>query len=436
MSWQEQMSLQPASFRGHGFDVVTTSDDITYSFGTHSYPYKAGANIEDTGRDPRRVRMTVVFWQDNYDELLTGLMAVLDQPGSGELIHPIFGTMKVKVVSIGAPFDAAEPNYCGMTVEFIEDALNAPLFNLVTVSNQSAGVDAAIDDAVDASVAPFETAIAEIEAPNAFADKANALLAMKTAIDAMQAEVRALGAPVFGMLSTLTSNVDYIMSPVSFVQDMAGGFEARLSALAGRVDLAMNMPSALVKAVFASGKSVATTAVVPTWTDTRNHLQQPVLDQQYVDADGVMRDRHPAVMVQVQYHAALALARAANDYLASDAVTALTPAEISSVAADARTDIQAAMTAWRGQYADLNDSRPVTEALKRIAVDLQRLAESVINQRPPLIERTTNAPGNLRLIAHWWYADATRADELLRLNPEIQQPNFIEPGTKLSVYAK
>ncbi len=436
MSWETMMSDQPAAFRGVAFDVLNSSDDLTFAYAAHTYPYKAGANIEDTGREARMIRLTAVFWQEDYEEPLAELLKVLNQPGSGELVHPVFGIINAKVVSIGIPFDAGQPNYCELPIQWVEDALDTPLFVVSTVPGQAEAIDASIDAAVEASIDPFDKSIAATEPFNFVADKQNALQAMQESISTMQDEVRKLGAGAFEMLGTLTNTVDYIISPVSFIQDMQSGFNARLDAFMGRVELLRYIPDQLQKALFGSGKSVATKPKVPTWQETRDHVRQPVLSKQYQSADNVLRDRYPAVMVQVQYQQALALARSANDFLVSDAAAELTPNEIAAVATDTRTDLLAAMTAWRGLYGDLNDSRPVTETLKKIAVDLQALAESIINRHPPLIERVTHAPGNLRLIAHWWYKDATRADELLRLNPSIQEPNFITPGTRLNAYAK
>ncbi|EAO6532338.1 hypothetical protein FC351_26920 [Salmonella enterica] len=56
--------------------------------------------------------------------------------------------------------------------------------------------------------------------------------------------------------------------------------------------------------------------------------------------------------------------------------------------------------------------------------------------RPPLTWRTVTQDGNLHLLAHTWYQDYTRAAELLRLNPQIRDPNDIRRGDVISAYAR
>ena len=42
----------------------------------------------------------------------------------------------------------------------------------------------------------------------------------------------------------------------------------------------------------------------------------------------------------------------------------------------------------------------------------------------------------LHLLAFEWYGDYSRFGELLRLNPQIRHPNFIEKGEILNAYAR
>ncbi len=74
--------------------------------------------------------------------------------------------------------------------------------------------------------------------------------------------------------------------------------------------------------------------------------------------------------------------------------------------------------------------------LQTLALTLQRQAAALIQQRPPLITRTVTRRCNLHLLAFDWYADASRAGELLRLNPSLGNPTDIQPGMTLYAYAK
>ncbi|KUY99304.1 hypothetical protein WS48_04580 [Burkholderia sp. RF7-non_BP1] len=67
---------------------------------------------------------------------------------------------------------------------------------------------------------------------------------------------------------------------------------------------------------------------------------------------------------------------------------------------------------------------------------MQELAIKVIDVLPPIISRTVDAPSNLTLLAHLWYADYSRSAELLRLNPRIRNPNFIQRGDTVRGFAQ
>jgi prophage DNA circulation protein len=137
----------------------------------------------------------------------------------------------------------------------------------------------------------------------------------------------------------------------------------------------------------------------------------------------------------MQLAAATQLADTASGILADEADDpTLTPDEIEQITDDTRTALQASIDQYR-QLLPVDLSRPITEGLKDTALAIQTAAISVINQRPPLTQRMVTVPGNLHLTAFRWYGDSTRADELARLNPQITNPNFLQPGVTLNAYA-
>lgn len=113
----------------------------------------------------------------------------------------------------------------------------------------------------------------------------------------------------------------------------------------------------------------------------------------------------------------------------------LTPAEIEQIVNDARWFVLRALAKNRSAWGSVR-ARPITEPLKSTAKHIQDLGLAIISLRPPLIERRTTGAGNLHLIAHAWYGDYSRAAELLRLNPQIRNPNDIRPGEVLNAYAE
>ncbi|EMB3756976.1 hypothetical protein U8469_004645, partial [Salmonella enterica] len=139
---------------------------------------------------------------------------------------------------------------------------------------------------------------------------------------------------------------------------------------------------------------------------------------------------------------------AATLFMDDEHVAGLSQQDLESVANDVRGFIQAAITATRENYreatARLSEDaqplgllwRPVVEDLKASAYTVQVMAEAIMATRPPLTWRTVRQDGNLHLLAHTWYQDYTRAAELLRLNPQIRDPNDIRRGDVISAYAR
>lgn len=76
----------------------------------------------------------------------------------------------------------------------------------------------------------------------------------------------------------------------------------------------------------------------------------------------------------------------------------------------------------------LNPCVPLPDAV-------QTLGAKVLETRPPLVEHVVETECNAHLLAHKLYGDFTRAAEIVRLNPQIRNPNFIAKGQLLNVYA-
>jgi prophage DNA circulation protein len=139
---------------------------------------------------------------------------------------------------------------------------------------------------------------------------------------------------------------------------------------------------------------------------------------------------------QLRVESVTVLAETAADLLAQEALTpALSPADLEAIAADIRARAQACID-WYRAHLEMEQAHEAAEALTELAWSVQDLAASVIQLRPPIIERAAEGPACLRLIAHQWYGDHARAAELLRLNPRLQLPNFIERGQTLNAYAE
>lgn len=429
MGWKD--SLQDASFRGVPFDVVRTRDDLQSDLALHEYPYLNGADIEDLGRKPRRVRMTTVFWGDDYLVRLNNLINALNVLGAGELIHPVFGSMPRMVVeSAGVDHDADSPDFCTVDMLFVMDTPSVPFAANQLPEQKAAAVNQAADAARNDGTGLFDQAMAGLKALKGVRARLNAL---RGTVLGTLAAIRSL---VRGYITTTLDLIDF---PRAFAADVTGmlsgivdlrGFDADVMmadwrAVVRNLKSVVKLPASVSSGTTSSGGGSGGTA---TGSGASGQVTA-----------GKPLGTHPAdvqlVTALVTLVAATTLADTAAMLLADEAAEpTLSPLEVEEIANDVRALTQDAIEQHRALF-DLEAGRPVIEALKDMALAVQEAAAAVIDARPPLTTRTVDAPANLHLLAHKWYGDYARAAELARLNPQLINPNAIQPGDTLNAYA-
>lgn len=96
MSWRDQ--LQPASFRGVEFHAVQRSGTFGRRNQVHEYPFRDLPYVEDLGRMARSFRISGFLIGPDCLRQRDALIAAIEQPGPGKLVHPTHGEMNVSVV--------------------------------------------------------------------------------------------------------------------------------------------------------------------------------------------------------------------------------------------------------------------------------------------------------------------------------------------------
>ena len=86
-------SLQPASFKGAPFLVTLASIAGGRKDIKHIYPNSDRQVIEDLGKAQRIFNIEAVITGDNYIQNRDRLLSVLEEGGSGTLIHPLYGQL-------------------------------------------------------------------------------------------------------------------------------------------------------------------------------------------------------------------------------------------------------------------------------------------------------------------------------------------------------
>lgn len=405
MSWNQ--SLLEASFRGIIFDCISTDDEVSRATSDHSYPYKNGGNIEDLGNEPRTIAIQAIFFGNNYEDALKKFIAALDILGSGEFVHPVFGTIQAQVFgSYKVSHTAEDIDQAKVTLQLKEDSTEPSLFNASLPIQKAEAISQALNTA-------------RAESATVLVKEVTKLSALKSALVRLDALRSTMTSALSGFrnqaANVVTSGLDTVNYPLSFATDIG-------ALVSGIVDLRdFNVSSLMTDWRYVAQLLSSPITLIPSASASAS-TSQPARDVSLISSIAAL-------------HQATAKADAVQIVLSSEAdIATLSAPEVELIINDARTDIEACIVTYRSLYS-LEDSRPVIEALKTTALALQEAARAVIEVRPPLITRNVDAPGNLRLIAHKWYGDHTRATELFRLNRQVRMPNFIAMGDRLNAYA-
>lgn len=406
MAWSQ--TLLDASFRGVAFDAVATDDSAARALQLTEYPYRDGAQVDDLGGTARRIRIQAMFNGANYDSALDAFIAALDQGGEGELVHPVFGSLKVHAASWSVPHRAEDPDYTLVSVEFVESGLPLALFAKAPAQSKAAAIQGVADRVEALGDAAFVKQIGVL-VDAAANGRETAILS--DALAAITAAARLLSP------STILAGLPGIEQPLAW----AGDLRAIVGALRAGTRLAVDLESFTPATIFSD--FFGFTRLFDNW---------PSAD--------VPRGKYAAsvkstIDAQAGLVPTLEISRVASDILAQESVTpTLSPAEIGRIADDTRARLQASIDACAAAY-DLVDGRPLIEALRTTAHTVLEAARAVIEARPPIIRRTVDADINLHRLAHVWYGDWQRAAELQRLNPQVRNPNFVRQGAALNAYA-
>jgi len=439
MAWQD--TLLDASFRGVKFDVESLSDGATRDVQRHAYPYVAGEDTEDLGRAALSMTVRAVLWGHDYETRLQALLTALEQPGPGELIHPVFGSiLRAQVENWRVEHSAEGRDQCTVQIQFCQDQPGAPFF-VRQLPDQKA--QAAKSSSLAARVAGIEAFAKRVQNLVSLKGMAVRLNTVRTTMHRVLGIVRALTRLPAGILDVLTF-------PRTFTSGLANG-------LRGLVDLrafssASLMPdwkgvSAALRDTVRLPTSIATGTPSASLTTRRHPGASSASDPNLPGAsasDSValaepvpIRPEDVAMLEAViSVIVATELAEVAADVLIGEAQTStLSPPEIEVIVNDVRDVIQDAINRNRQQY-PVEVSRPITEPLKDLAKAIQDAGIAVIETRPPLVRRVVDTPGNLHLAAFGWYGDYRRAGELARLNPRLRNPNHLNPGDVLNAYQR
>ncbi|HEF7241212.1 TPA: DNA circularization N-terminal domain-containing protein [Yersinia enterocolitica] len=437
MSWSD--SILDASFRGVRFDVVNARDSWSRDIAQHEYPYIDGADVQDMGRKARNIRLSALFWGDDYDSRLQSFIAALDKRGAGELIHPIYGSMpNMQVIECQVGHDAENVDYCTVELVFLESKTGNPFFSQDYPTAQADVIFNQVQSLMDAEQSLMDKVLAPLRDAKKLMSKSKALASAALNM------LLIFRGEITGFVGSTT---DFVQYPGAFISDLQSA-----------VSLTSQNATSSGSSVSAASAISQTNATMSDWGESHRQLTEIAnLPTALVSGEKTAPVDMPAgvsvadiaeliAMVTIVVAGELAL-DAADIFSNEDINSLLSPTEIERIANDTRQFIQTSIDQHRAQYADATQEvsssptalgiawQPVVEGLKDIALAVQQLAANMITTRPPLIQRQVDSVSNLHLVAHRWYGDYRRAVELQRLNPQLRNPNNLKPGDVLYAYA-
>lgn len=408
MIWRQ--SLRPASFRGVPFFTRSTSSEQGRRNAVHEYPQRDVPYVEDLGLKGRAFTLEAYVIGPDYMAARDALIAALEQPGAGALVHPYRGTLNAALTApVRITESADEGGMARFSLTFMETGSN-------TQPAVRPDTPALVGKAADAANATLNADFGKKFNIAGMADfvATNAASVVNAALNEIT-QVANFGQT--GPLSELLNSAATISSSVSMLmrtpQMLADAVQGQISGLAGLVQ----DPRAAyrdLQSFFGDSATPIPVPYVPVTTPSR--IQQSI--------------NQTAVLDLVRRTAIVETARASSQVnfgSYNEAQAALTVLVNALDAELVSTPITSA-----GSPAPLNDD--VYDALftLRVAVvrDISTRGANLANLTTITLPRTMPA----LVVAYRIYGDCTMDADLVARN-NIRHPGFVPGGVLLEVLA-
>jgi prophage DNA circulation protein len=158
MGWKDQ--LREASFKGVPIKWISLEGENGRRVAEHEFPQRDKPWVEDMGRATRPYRFMAVCCGEDWLQQLNTLLAVLEEPGAGELVHPLFGRVTVYAKPAHWSLNLDVGGRVDIPLEFIE---NGDLLFPVPLASTAAPLQSASGDMLTASQSVAEQALAALD---------------------------------------------------------------------------------------------------------------------------------------------------------------------------------------------------------------------------------------------------------------------------------
>lgn len=266
MSWLDD--LQPASWRGIPFGVLSEGATAGRSVAVHEYPFRDRQPVwaEDTGRAARTFQITGFIVGDDVAARRARLLDAADlTAGPGELVHPQLGSQTVTLLRFASQTRWDLGRVVELSFEFVESGER--LYPEAAADTQLQ-VDKAADDAALAAGDDYAEDMGEDEPladitseANPFAEPEGGLLAdIGDALSEVGDAVSSAASGVVGAVSDVVSDVS------AAVEEVEGAISSAVGEVVSTVDSAVGSVSGALDQVIGSAYSVVSGIVAPVYS--------------------------------------------------------------------------------------------------------------------------------------------------------------------------
>lgn len=397
MTWRDTVKSQSDNgqalvgrFRQARFIVPTSNARMGRRAEVHEYPLRNTPWVEDVGRAARRFNVDVFVdatLGGDYLAARNALIAALEQPGPGTLVHPWYGTLTVSLAEPGNVRETtSEGGRASFRLAFVESgALTFPAAETDTQAQVEANAVAALDSATTSFVETFDSeglpgwALTELEED------------LRASLSGLESRLAGITGPIAAQ----------IRAPANMAAAITGSMH-RLADIAGEPLRAIQ----LYEALFDAGIDNPT---VP--------LTTPLRRQQASSTAAQQRLIRQAAIIEASRSASQAGYASRDDALAT--------ARRLGAALDDQMEAVDPVT-----------GRPVNDQVYGNLQALRAALNEDLRQRgarlPDLVAHVPTSTLPALVIAHQLYGDATRDGEIIARN-KLTQPGFTPGGTALEV---
>ncbi|MCO6521055.1 MAG: DNA circularization protein [Snodgrassella sp.] len=435
-------NLQKASYKNVAFDVISISDKNEKALVRHGRPFANGTDIEDLGTQGRQCQIAAVYFGAGFDTKLSQLLAVLEEPGAGTLVHPVLGLLQNMIAaSWSFRTEADSVNYVALDITFFEAKESVPIF---LFENQWLAKLEQIHNTLE-------------KYTQQLLGYSETLLSVREGISSIWGSTNGVFAALCGVAGSVRRFFD--LDPIKYLTSKAfssASYNQDVSKLIHSV--AVMVTTGLTNdAQFATGSlsSRQTFDSISNRVDSLNNLPDYVLHSQdiqeseeainHVQKIAGIQMQPIAQILQIISIGALIQNTVTIIEVNSDIVTAN---ELLYINNNLRLRIQKLIDILRETYDYADNVKSINAAniytqttimvqmLANIAAQFNDYILAVINQKPPIRTRKADISGTSHQLAYLLYQDIKRANELMRLNPHLCHPSFIQRNEWINYYVK